>query len=328
MDKILWNSEVKLILADVDETIADVYTPATSEMIIALNKLLESGTTLFLVSGGGLASIMERITDKVRKDLRKKILIAHCSGAEVWGFDYDGKLNAKPFYGLYDEKLTDGEKIVWREIVEKTINKYKLKTFKTMPVSEFKKASSGNPLSVMFVDRGPQITLEFPNSYDLNESEKFAVEKEIGLNIVSHEGTFDLRVPILNELNDLYQKANIKVKAKLSGIFALDSPIEGVDKTFAIKYVLDNNEILQKYGLSKNIKNNSINIEIWGDKFGLKKGGPDFQMCKAVLPDVRAINFRLEDPGEFEKGYNIVIWNGQKHLHEGLLEYLQQSFFR
>jgi hydroxymethylpyrimidine pyrophosphatase-like HAD family hydrolase len=73
---IKWNNEVKIIFADVDETIADVYKPATSEMIAELEKVLEEGKLLFLVSGGGLQSITERIVSKIKPDLRKSVLIS------------------------------------------------------------------------------------------------------------------------------------------------------------------------------------------------------------------------------------------------------------
>ena len=40
------NPKTKLILADVDETIADVYTDATPEMIDALSNLLSKGVVV------------------------------------------------------------------------------------------------------------------------------------------------------------------------------------------------------------------------------------------------------------------------------------------
>jgi hypothetical protein len=46
-------------------------------------------------------------------------------------------------------------------------------------------------------------------------------------------------------------------------------------------------------------------------------------MSEALPPEVRSIDFREEDPSEFLEGYNIVLWDGQHHLHHGLLEYLQ-----
>lgn len=77
-----FNPSLKLVLADVDETIADVYTQATPEMIHALNSFLAEGKALFLVSGGGLQSIRERIIDLLRPELSHRVIVAHCSGAD------------------------------------------------------------------------------------------------------------------------------------------------------------------------------------------------------------------------------------------------------
>ncbi len=91
MHTIRFNPSIKLALADVDETIADVYTPATKDMINELDRFIEEGRILFLVSGGGLQSIRERIVDLLKPENRHRVLVAHCSGAEVWGFETGGE---------------------------------------------------------------------------------------------------------------------------------------------------------------------------------------------------------------------------------------------
>lgn len=48
---IKFNPAVKLILADVDETVADVYTPATPAMIDELNLLFPAGYNIQFWSG-------------------------------------------------------------------------------------------------------------------------------------------------------------------------------------------------------------------------------------------------------------------------------------
>ncbi len=293
------STEVKLILADVDETIADVYTDATPEMISELNKILSKGTALFLVSGGGLQSIRERVTDKLDKDLRHRVLVAHCTGAEVWGFELNGELKKDPFYGVYDEKMSVSQKKRWREIIDSIILKYKLVTYPTMPTKKFIELTNGNRNSIMLADRGPQITLEFPNSEDM-------------------------RPPILEDLKTIYIQENFPVHPKLAGMFALDNPLDGVDKTFAIDTILNNKEIIGNLNLPLDIRNKSDLVEIWGDKFA-EVGGSDFMMSKAVSPKVKSVDFREESEEKFADGYNIMVWRGKKHLHEGLLEYLQGS---
>ena len=83
--QIKWNNEVKLIVSDVDETIADLYVKAEPEMIRELTQLLKEGKALFFVTGQGLKSVQWRIIDPIPQQLRSLILVGHCSGAEVWG---------------------------------------------------------------------------------------------------------------------------------------------------------------------------------------------------------------------------------------------------
>lgn len=319
-----FNPSLKLILADVDETIADVYTKATPAMIIALNSMLSDGKALFLVSGGGLQSIRERVVDLLKPELRHKVIVAHCSGAEVWGFQKGGEINSEPYYGVYEGHFTDDQKRTWRKITNQLIEKYHLKTYPTQPRQAFIEASQADPLSIMLADRGPQITFEFTNSINLTLEQKEEIEKLTGVVIPQTHGTYDLRYPIMEDARTLYAEANLPIQPHLGGIFALDHVIDGVDKTRAVKHVLDDVNILASLDLQRDDINDVNELEIWGDKFSQKKGGPDFQMCRAVSPQVRAIDFREET--DLPEGYNIQIWNGEKHLHEGLLEYLTSYY--
>lgn len=316
-----FNQSIKLVLADVDETIADVYTKATPDMITELNAFLGEGRALFLVSGGGLQSIRERIIDMLKPELRYKVLVAHCSGAEVWGFQKGGEINSEPYYGVYEGHFTEEQKATWREVTNYLIEKYHLKTYNTQPRQKFIEVSNGDPLSIMLSDRGPQITFEFTNSIHLTTEQKTYIEKVTGVKIPLTHGTYDLRYSVMEDAKELYKKADLPIHPHLGGIFALDHIIEGVDKTRAVKHVLGDNSILATLGLRREDIHDVHEIEIWGDKFNQKKGGPDFQMCLAVSPQVRTIDFREET--DIPQGYAIHIWDGNKHLHEGLLEYLQ-----
>ncbi len=320
---IQFNPSIKLALADVDETIADVYTKATSDMIHELNEFVEENRVLFLISGGGLHSIRERVVDLLKPEVRHKIIIAHCSGAEVWGFQKGGEINSEPFYGVYEGHFTDEQKRIWREIINQLIETFHLKTYPTQPRKKFTEISKGDPLSIMLADRGPQITFEFTNSINLSADQKEFIEKETGIEIPENHGTHDLRYPVMEEAKRLYLKSGLPIQPHFGGIFALDFIINGVDKTQAIKVILENKNILQEFGLTREDMHDAHEIEIWGDKFSQKKGGPDFQMCLAVSPEVRAIDFRDEPKEEIPNGYNVQVWDGIKKLHEGLLEYLQ-----
>jgi hydroxymethylpyrimidine pyrophosphatase-like HAD family hydrolase len=321
--KIQFNTKVKLVLTDVDETIADVYKPAEPEMTAELSKLLHEGKTLFLISGGGLPSIRERIVDFITPNLRRQIIIAHCSGAEVWGFDKKGDLHKEPFYGIYEGKFSNTQKKLWRKIIKEVLDRFHLKTFPTQPRDEFIKNSKADPLSIMLADRGPQIAFECTNSIDLSQKQVHAIERELNISIPSHHGSYDLRIPMMQEAERLYKKHKLPIHPQFGGIFSLDHVIDGVDKTKAIHAVLMNKDVLSHFGLKREDINDAEEIEIWGDKFGQKKGGADFLMCLAMSPNVRAIDFRHESEDDIPQGFNIQIWNGAKTLHHGLLEYLQ-----
>lgn len=310
---------MKLVISDVDETIADLYLPAAPEMILELEKLLTEGKTLFLVSGQSVASIQKRIVNQISQDVRKRIIMGHCSGAEVWGFDEDGNLRNRPFYSSYETTVSAAEKKKWREVIQQLIAEFKLKAYPTMPIPEFKKKTAGDPLSIMVEDRGPQITFEVVNGYDLSpaEAQKLVVETPL-----TH-GHHDIRIPILERAEKLLGENDLPITPRLAGVFAIDFAVKGVSKTTAVKYVTTNESILTSLGIDKAALKNPASMEVWGDKFSVTRGGTDRHISEALPKAVRSITFREENPEEFLPGYNIVVWDGKKHLHEGLLEFLQ-----
>lgn len=321
MTKILWNDQLKLILADVDETIADVYTPATPAMIDKLTKLLKNNIILFFVTGAGFQSVHDRIIEKLPRILRKNILVAHCSGAEVCGFDANGDVMS-PYLSTYDEKMNITQKILWRKIIDQLLNEFQLQTTQTMTVSEFRSSyGDQNPFVVMMADRGPQITLEFINAHDLTASQLALLQKNLNIEIPQYLGKFDLRTEIYNRAEELLVGAHLPVHPHLAGVFALDFILDGVSKTTAITNILTNTDVLEYYQLPKDIIKTPNFLEIWGDKFGIN-GGSDRKMCLAVDSQTRAIDFRKELRSDLGNDYNIQIWDGQMELHNGCLEYL------
>lgn len=319
---IKWNPNLKLILADVDETIADVYTEATDGMIAKLTTLLAKDITLFLVTGAGLSSVQERIIDRINHKLRHRIIVAHCSGAEVCGFDKAGNLKT-PYYSVYDEKMNMDQKLEWRKIIDQLITEFNLETTPTMTVSKFKAQAGDNPFIVMKADRGPQITMEFVNSYDLSSNQLMLIQKQIDITVPQLNGKFDLRVSVYNRAEELLNAVKLPVHPHLAGVFALDFILEGVSKTVALSEILNNKQILKEHNLPDDIAQSGDLIEIWGDKFGISGGG-DRKMCMAVAASTRAIDFRQEPIEELGNEYNILLWDGKRDLHNGLEDYLDQ----
>lgn len=314
-----WNKNVKLIISDVDETIAGLYVEAAPEMIKELEDVLTKSTALFLISGQSIGSIQWRIVNHIRKDLRKQIIVGHCSGAEVWGFAENGGLKTSPFYSLYETIVSDSQKQSWRGVIQELVREFKLKTFPAIPIPEFKKETSGDPLSVMLEDRGPQITLEVVNGYDLLPEQAEKLETAVPLT----NGHYDLRIPILKRAEEMLEEKNLPITPRLAGMFAIDFAVKGVSKTTAVKYVLEHEPIVRSLGMDPSDVKDPQRIEVWGDKFSAVRGGTDRHISEALPKGIRSITFREEDPEEFLKGYNTVVWDGEKHLHEGLLEFLQ-----
>lgn len=319
---IKFNNNVNLIFSDVDETVADVYRPADPALIPELEKVLKEDRVIVFISGAGIANINERIVNSINPKLRHNILVAHCSGAEVWGYDKDGEVLPEPYYSLYDEKVNERQKQEFREAIGQLLKEFKLKTFPTMPKDEFKKESNSDPLSIMLADRGPQITFEMTNAYDLSPEQEHEIEIEVPLT----HGSYDLRIPILERAEKLFNELELPITPRLAGTSSIDFAVAGVSKTTAVQWVLENADKLKGISLNKDdLSADSSLIEVWGDKYSTINGGTDRHICEGLPKQVRAIDFRQEDPDELPKGYNIQFWDGQKHLHHGLLEYLQSK---
>lgn len=314
-----WNPQVKIIVSDVDETIAAVYTPAEPEMIQALASVLTEIKLLILISGHGLHGILSRITDQLPSQLRSKILIGHCSATEVWGFNPDGTLHSVPYYSLYKDKLTPTQKTAWRTVINQLIEEFKLKVYSTRPKPQFIEDSKGDPLSIMLDDRGPQITFEVVNGTKLTGEQLQA----LGYEAQDLKATYDFRSILMERAKMLLAEAGLPISPRLAGVYAIDFCLDGVSKTTAIHYILQSHEILDRLGITPKDLNDPTHFEIWGDKFSTLQGGTDRHMSEALPKEVRSIDFREEDPAEFLPGYNTVIWPGERHLHQGLLEYLQ-----
>lgn len=288
-------------------------------MIEELAGLLGEGKSLFFVTGSPLNRLRTRIIDRLPAALRHQTLVSHCSGAEVWGFDAAGQQCAEPFYSLYDALVNDTQKRQWREIVDQLVAEFQLTTYGPQTLEEFHAQAGDNPLAVMLEDRGPQITLEVVNGYDLTEKQRQQVRERL-----PHlTEIIDLREPIIARAQKLLKAAKVPVTPRFGGVFAVDLAIEGVSKTHSITEVLGRPEILRSMGIEPSDLADPKHLEIWGDRFDQGRG-TDWLMCQALDPRVRAIDFRPdEDPANFPAGYNIVRWPGVQHLQEGALEYLQ-----
>jgi hypothetical protein len=312
---VVWNDHLRLVLSDVDETIADLYRPAEKRMLTALSRLLEQKIALVLITGQSIANVEQRVVMGLPAPLRGQIAVGACSGTELWGYSATGRRDERPFYTA-ETALTEQQKADWRAVVAQLVSEFRLMPVAPCPIAEFKRQFGDEPRRVMLDDRGPQITLEFPNACQLSAAASKQVCDRLG---IAFEGD-DLRVPVAQRAKQLLEAHAIPVTARLAGMFALDFAIAGFDKSRAVEEALGP-AVLGRLGLGTTIPSPD-EIEIWGDRFSAH-AGTDWLMCQPVDRRIRAISFRDEDHGHFPQGYNIQLWDGAHRLHDGLLEFLE-----
>ena len=309
MHKLLqWNSRVNLIVSDVDETVAPLYEQASQDMIDELEALLSQGKVLILISGAGFANIQSRVVHRIRPALRHRVLVGHCNGSEMWGFDRQGKTLSQPHYSLYEDSMTDEHRKTLRAIVAQIVDRFDLQTFPTMPLDHFRRQAGDQPSAVMLEDRGPQITIEFPNLLPSD---------------VKSPDPGNLRSVIANFAQDLFHKNEMPIRSVLGGDISLDFCVRGASKAQPMKFLLRAPRVLSQYEFTPALLEDPHAVEVWGDRFSRLHGGTDRLISESLPPDVRSISFRNENINEFPKGYNIVVWNGKQRLQAGLLEFLK-----
>jgi hypothetical protein len=312
---VFWNDQLRLVLSDVDETVADLYRPAETRMLAALSRLLEEKLALVLITGQSVQNVEERVVMRLPAPLRRQIAVAACSGTELWGYAPTGSRDERPFYTA-ESALTDEQKTAWRAIVRQLVQEFRLLPVAPGPIADFKRQFGDEPWRVMLDDRGPQITLEFPNAYQLSAAARKRVSERLG-NLLEGQ---DLRVPVSRRARELLEAHAIPVTARLAGMFALDFAIAGFDKSRAVEQALSPS-VLGRLGMGTAIPGPN-EIEVWGDRFS-GHAGTDWLMCKPIDRRIRAISFRDEDPRDFPEGYNIQLWDGAHRLQDGLLEFLE-----
>jgi hypothetical protein len=315
--RIPFNKNIRLIISDVDQTVADLYRDVTPGMARALTELLREGRALVLISGQGIDGIVRRVVRHLSSDVRRRVFIGHCSGAEVFGFDYAGALSGEPLYSLYRD-IRPEMRDAWRRVIRSLIEEFRFRTFPTMEIPVFQAASRGDPLAIMLDDRGAQITFDMPNSHEL----PIKLAQELNVPYTGGQDTFDLREPVMRRAAELLRAGDLPISARLAGEFAIDFALAGVSKTTAVRRLLEHPDLYGVLGCTMNELDPVEHVEVWGDKFSIQRGGTDRHMSEALPPEVRSIDFRDEDPDEFPEGFNIAVWDGQYRLEAGLQEFL------
>lgn len=306
-----------MIISDVDDTVAEVFKNSSSEIICELEELLLEGKVIFLISGQSITNIYNRVISFINRKLRNRVLVGHCNGSEVYGFNDLGELISKQFFSVYDLYKDKIDNMKWRYIVDCILNEFELIAFPFMDINEFKNVTNNNPHCIMLDDRMVQISLDFVNSLNIKD---FRFKANINVESVEID---DIRVLICRKTKELFQIENIPIEPHLSGKFALDFNIKGVNKGLPIKHIFEVGKQYQIQLPQKILLSKYSEVEVWGDSFSISDGGSDHNMSLALPKETRSISFRDMDLGDTIMGYNIVTWNGKYRCHDGLLEYLK-----
>lgn len=299
--QISWNHDVRLVLSDVDETVAPLHAPAETETIARISAYLRDGGRICFVTGNSLPRVRSGITDQLAPELRANVLIGEMSGLEMWGFDAAGALRETPFVSHYERLLGGDIEARLGALAAQLVEEFGLRPHPPQPEESFRAEVGEDPRDIFYSDRRAEITLEF----------------------VNEGGGDELRVAVARRANELVAERKLPVIPRLAGSHGLDLMVDGLSKAIAVEDLLTRAEIIASVGLSHADIAAPGSLEVWGDDFNGVTGGIDLRMSEALHPEVRSICFREEDPSILPADRNVVLWDGDHRLADGVLEYLR-----
>ncbi|MFI6480744.1 hypothetical protein ACIBH1_22650 [Nonomuraea sp. NPDC050663] len=197
-----WDPEVRLVIADVDDTLAEPYLPIEAEMRDELAALLAAGTKLLLASGAGIGAIDARVVSRLPSHLRREVLVAHCNGAEVYGYGPAGGRLPDPLHSV----VTASQRAQLRaalHVAELAVKELELEECERPPAP---------PGCVVVDDRGVQLSLDL--------------------------GSRRERDALLDRIRELLDGGGLAVEARPGGDLAVDIVLPHVDKGRAVQAVL------------------------------------------------------------------------------------------
>jgi hypothetical protein len=247
---------VRLIVSDVDDTLAPPFRDISATLAHALRRLVGNGTILFLVSGQSIENIERRVIRAFPRPSRRNILVGHCHGAEVFGYDSSGWRVIPPLFSMRESAAMEG---VFGKVL----------TLVTGVLSDHGIAASSP--GTLLEDRGVQVTVDFP---------------------VLGVSPADQRAVLITALNDRLAEAGLPVEARMAGHLGIDIMAHGVDKSLPLSRLLD--DAGNSYRLTMpdgQVTGDWDGIEVWGDQFWPPDLDADLRMLAALPPGIRAINF-------------------------------------
>jgi hydroxymethylpyrimidine pyrophosphatase-like HAD family hydrolase len=317
-----WNDKVKLIISDVDDTVAPVYKNAFPEVIREIEKILSGGTVIFFLSGQSYTNVYCRVVEHIDPKLRHRVLLGVCNGAEVFGYDMDGNKIDNPVFSVEKSRQMNFDMVKLEKVIDTILHEFNLVPHPVMDIDVFKKITNSDPLNIMMENRKLQFTFDFINGINFSNYSLPANCPDCLADAL------DIRIPIINRAKQLLNLNGLDVEPYLAGTFAIDFNIKGVNKSLPIENLISPGKSFAIYKSGKIIYSDPNEIEIWGDSFSIIKNGSDVFMSKAAPPECRTISFRYIESDELPGNFNIVVWDGIHQLYDGLLEYLNTRNYK
>lgn len=304
--------DIRLIISDVDDTLAPPFKNIAPNMLDLLIKLLNRGVKFFLLTGQSFANVFDRVIRFLPENLMGQIYLGYCNGAEVCKFE---GYKPKVIFSAVKILNSRSDKPYLKECLRVIAETNKLMFVSCTSVDEFiqkAKVINTEKALVMYDDRQLQVSVDLVCPF---ESERFGrchPMKECEV----------VRAGVIADLNIEFNKMKIDYVAIAGGETAIDIVVKGVNKGLAVtKLVLEGTRILSD---PNRLDFNANAVEIWGDSFKLSPKGNDRHLSEA-LPNVKAICFRDLDREDFCGLPNLYQWQGNFRLSNGLQEYLLAS---
>ncbi|MDO3387178.1 HAD hydrolase family protein [Gilvimarinus sp. SDUM040013] len=304
MTQAIYECNARIVVSDIDDTLAPPFKPVPSETLRLIERLIEDGGYFFLSTGQGIENVRTRVLDLLSESARKSVLVSVCNGAEVYSFGDRGELE-RVFLAWETDELTRFS-VEIAGLIEVIKKEFDFDLIYCSSPEEFHSSIRSNLFyPVMVDDRESQVTIEF-----LSQPEEFSRGSEC---------VEVLRQRVFDFCCEYLRIEGLPYEAILGGTTAIDFQKKGTNKGLPISKLFAKCENLH---FSKSgVKYESADqIEVWGDSFSIDPLGGDCALNLA-LPDSKCISFRkFQQSHKYAPG--VVEWQGEYELSEGLYEYL------
>jgi hydroxymethylpyrimidine pyrophosphatase-like HAD family hydrolase len=298
-DSPVWDTRVQFVITDVDDTLAPAFGCMRHDVAQSLSTLIRRGARLLLVSGQSVANIFRRVIVRLPPELRRHILVAHCNGAEVFGFSDGGQLISPCLWSSVTRSQL-AELRITLHIVKSALNEFGL----TPSQARSLHGRQGKTAAILD-DRRVQISIDI-------------IDRATG------DTDQELRSNIAARINKLLAEHTISsIEARLGGVSGIDCLPSHVHKGLPVRALTGGGDGATPTPFAATIGFSQRAVcEVWGDQFSVRQNGADTLMAVAAPPGTRALSFRSLPLCDVPEIPRMRVWPGPHYLDAGLADYL------